>query len=129
MIRGEIAAAGNSGNYWPTKIPILPPVPSQRIFHHCQDPHHCAAAAGGFGTDGRKVLAPNEEARSTRFVACVKKSVAQIDGIIFELWKGVSRGKACLGIVAPARAGKDHHQLIRIHRNAVPVARVLSVEW
>ena len=101
-----------SGNYWPTKDRYF------RLFRR-----------SGFSTIVKtRIIArqrsvpgrPGQgfwhrtERQIDSVVACVKKMLPEIDGIIFsKIMERVSRGKLVSGIVAPApRPEKDHAQLI-----------------
>jgi len=70
--------------------------------------------------DREKVLAPNER-QIDSVVACVKKMLPEIDGIIFEDYgKGFLAEKLVSGIVAPARARKKIIAADPNPRNNIP---------
>lgn len=70
--------------------------------------------------DREKVLAPNE-GQIDSVVACVKKMLPEIDGIIFEDYgKGFLAEKLVSGIVAPARAQKKIIAADPNPRNNIP---------
>ena len=70
--------------------------------------------------DREKVLAPNEK-QIESVVACVKKMLPEIDGIIFEDYgKGFLAEKLVSGIVAPARARKKIIAADPNPRNNIP---------
>src|SRR2546430_8166615 len=70
--------------------------------------------------DREKVLAPNER-QIDSVVACVKKMLPEIDGIIFEDYgKGFLVEKLVSGIVAPARARKKIIAADPNPRNNIP---------
>ena len=78
--------------------------------------------------DREKVLAPNER-QIDSVVACVKKMLPEIDGIIFEDYgKGFLAEKLVSGIVAPARARKKIIAADPNPRNNHSVARVVGRE-
>src|SRR5207237_10803861 len=70
--------------------------------------------------DRERVLAPNEKQIGS-VVACVKKMLSEIDGIIFEDYgKGFLAEKLVSGIVAPARAKKKIIAADPNPRNNIP---------
>src|SRR5436189_1656591 len=70
--------------------------------------------------DRERVLAPNEKQIGS-VVACVKKMMSEIDGIIFEDYgKGFLAEKLVSGIVAPARAKKKIIAADPNPRNNIP---------